>query len=200
MRTTARLLLAVAFVPASIAVYAACGDDEEATPPPPPPASSSNEAGAGYRGFEPAGQACTSAAQCYLDPAAADAGDAGAQIPVKGSIYCETKVDNGYCTHECTDDTDCCAATGECRTAVKQVCSPFTNTDNPKYCFLSCEDDDIRKAIAANVDAGGWDGGATDAGGAYDPNAYCQYFASANATCRSSGGGKQNRKICVPQF
>lgn len=65
---------------------------------------------------------------------------------------------NGYCTHEYKDDSDCCAVTGECRTGIKQVCSPFTNTSTPKYCFLSCEEEDIRARIAANADASGWDG------------------------------------------
>lgn len=198
MRISRRFLIA-AFVPA-IAVYAACSSDDDGTSIPPPATSETSEAGAGYRGFEPAGQACTSPAQCYIDRSTADGGDeAGTQLAVKGTIHCETKVENGYCTHECTADTDCCAVAGECRTNVKQVCSPFTNTENPKYCFLSCEDDDIRAAVAANVDAGGWDGGALDGGNAYDPDTYCRQFASVHATCRSSGGGRENRKVCIPQ-
>jgi len=184
------------FVPAALAAYAACGSDDENTGKIAPAGTA--EAGAGERGFEPAGQACTSPARCYLDPAGSDGG-AGTQLAVKGTIYCETKVENGYCTHECTADTDCCAVPGECRTSVQQVCSPFTNTENPKYCFLSCEDEDIRAAIAANVDAGGWDGGAPDDGTAYDPDTYCRYYASIHATCRSSGGGRDNRKVCIPQ-
>jgi hypothetical protein len=187
-------MVATLFAPAAVAIYAACGGDDGA------PTSSSTtptaEAGAGHRGFESAGQACSSAAQCYVDH---DAGDGDAQLAVEGTIHCETKVPNGYCTHECTDDTDCCSVPGECRTSVKQVCSPFTNTENPKYCFLSCEDDDIRKAIAANVDAGGWDGGGVDGGAAYAPDTYCQQYASIYAACRSSGGGKQNRKVCIPK-
>jgi len=180
---------------AAVGVYAACGGDDDAPPPPAQPAA---EAGAGARGFEPAGQACTSAAQCYIDTS--DAGDGG-QLAVQGTIFCETKVENGYCTHECTDDSNCCAVPGECRTAVKQVCSPFTNTDDPKYCFLSCEEEDIRAAIAANADAGGWDGGAWDGGDAGDlANDYCYHYASVYSECRSSGGGKQNRKVCIPKF
>lgn len=197
MRITARLLLTFVFVPAAVAVYAACSSDDENASIPPPGAS--NEAGAGERGFEPAGQACTSPTQCYIDLTADGGAEAGTQLAVKGEIHCETKVENGYCTHECTADTDCCAVPGECRTSVKQVCSPFTNTENPKYCFLSCEDEDIRRAIAANADAGGWDGGAVDGGAAFDPNAYCYHYASVHATCRSSGGGSQNRKVCIPQ-
>lgn len=198
MRTSARLLLAVVLVPAAVSVYAACSSDEDSSSTPPPAGA---DAGAGARGFEPAGQACTSPAQCYIDLAAADGGsaEAGTQLAVKGAIHCETKVQNGYCTHECTADTDCCAVPGECRTSVKQVCSPFTNTENPKYCFLSCEDEDIRAAVAANADAGGWDGGAVDGGAAYDPDAYCYHYASVHAVCRSSGGGRENRKVCIPQ-
>jgi len=199
MRITARLLLASVVLPAVLAVYAACSSDDESASIPPPPGTS-DQGGAGARGFEPAGQACTSPSQCYVDLAAADGGgEAGAQLAVKGAVHCETKVENGYCTHECTADTDCCAVPGECRTSVKQVCSPFTNTENPKYCFLSCEDDDIRRAIAANVDAGGWDGGAVDGGAAFDPDTYCHHYASVYAVCRSSGGGRENRKVCIPQ-
>ncbi len=194
MRIPARVLLALVFAPAAVAVYAACGSDDESASTPPPA-----ETGAGERGFEPAGQACTSPTQCYVDLAADGGAEGGTQLAVKGAIHCETKVQNGYCTHECTADTDCCAVPGECRTSVKQVCSPFTNTGNPKYCFLSCEDEDIRSAIAANVDAGGWDGGAVDGGSAFDPNAYCYHYASVHSTCRSSGGGRENRKVCVPQ-
>jgi hypothetical protein len=193
MRSRLCWLLLAVLGPVAVGVYAACGGSDSKTTDTPPP----NEAGAGYRGFEPAGQACTSASQCYVDH---DAGEAGTQLPVKGTIYCETKVPNGYCTHECTSDGDCCAVPGECRTAVKQVCSPFTNTSTPMYCFLSCEDSDIRAAIAANVDAGGWDGGPVDGGGAFDPNTYCYYYASIYSECRSSGGGAKNRKVCIPKL
>jgi hypothetical protein len=195
MRTILRLFIAVSGFAAGIAFYTACGDDEETGTTPPPAVPD-----AGPRGFEQAGQACTSPAQCYLNFDGGDAGDGG-QLAVKGAIYCETKVPNGYCTHECTADTDCCAVPGECRTSIKQVCSPFTNTDNPKYCFLSCEEEDIRAAIAANVDAGGWDGGAVLLDGSPTDleNGYCYHYASIYATCRSSGGGAQNRKVCIPQ-
>lgn len=198
MRTVLRLFIAVSGFAAGIAFYTACGDDEDTGTTAPP---DSGFVDAGPRGIEQAGQACTSAAQCYPDKAAQDAGEAGAQLDIKGTIYCETKIPNGYCTHECTADTDCCAVPGECRTAIKQVCSPFTNTDNPKYCFLSCEDEDINAAINANVDAGGWDGGAAILDGAPTDlaNGYCYHYASIYATCRSSGGGSQNRKVCIPQ-
>lgn len=195
MHSSFRLLVALTTAAAAVIVYTACSNDDNtgATTPP------NTDAGAGARGFEAAGQACTSPAQCYLDLDSVDGGDAGGQLAVSGTIHCETKVPNGYCTHECTADTECCSVEGECRTSVKQVCSPFTNTENPKYCFLSCEDEDIRRAVAANADAGGWDGGSPDGGPAFDPNAYCYHYASIYAKCRSSGGGKQNRKVCIPQ-
>lgn len=200
MRNALRVFVLAACVPAALAVYAACGGDDastgtSSTPPP-------SEAGAGYRGFEPAGQACTSPAQCYVSHDAGDGGyvEAGPQLAVKGTIYCETKVPNGYCTHECTSDSDCCSVPGECPNGIREVCSPFTNTDSPKYCFLSCEAADIAAGIAANADAGGWDGGFVDGGpdGGLENN-YCYYYASVYATCRSSGGGKENRKVCIPQ-
>lgn len=115
---------------------------------------------------------------------------------ISGEVTCLTKVTNGYCTHTCTKDDECCAASGECLTGVEQVCSPFTN-QSAQYCFLSCEDEDIARAIAANADAGYYDGGATEAGSVAD--AYCQSYAGASTACRSSGGGSKNRKVCIPK-
>jgi hypothetical protein len=183
--------LALGGVAASLAI--ACGGSDSSV------GSGSGDAGpgvgdAGPRGVEPAGQACTSATQCYVG---LDGGvDSGA---IKGTITCLDRVPNGYCTHTCNDDSDCCAVpgSGECRTGVKQVCAPFTNDSATKYCFLSCESADISAAIAANADAGYYDGGAVDSGTLEDQ--YCKSYASVYATCRSSGGGAKNRKVCVPQ-
>jgi hypothetical protein len=166
-------------------VAVACGGDDD--PPPPEPVPD-----AGPRGVEPAGQACTVASECYeqFDGGAEEAG-------LKGDITCLDRVPNGYCTHTCENDEDCCAVPGECLTNVKQVCSPFTNDSTTKYCFLSCEDDDIRRAIAEHADAGYYDGGVGDGGAVEDE--FCRSYASVHATCRSSGGGNQNRKVCIPQ-
>lgn len=171
---------------AAIGIYAACGGDDEKPAPAP-------VVDAGPRGVEQAGQACTAPTQCYLDKS--DAGDGG-QLPIQGTVTCLDRVPNGYCTHECQTDSDCCAVPGECRTGIKQVCSPFTNDSTTKYCFLSCEEADIQAGIAANVDAGGYDGGVSDAGTL--ENAYCYHYASVYASCRSSGGGSENRKVCIP--
>ncbi len=194
MRTTLRSFLVLVSASAAVALYAACGTDGDTGTTSSPDASTAAGDG-GPRGVEQAGQACTSAAQCYPDKAAQDAGEAGAQLSIQG-ITCLDRVPNGYCTHTCNDDSDCCKVAGECRTGIKQVCAPFTNDSTTKYCFLSCEDADIQAGIAANADAGGYDGGATDAG---VENAYCQSYASQYATCRSTGGGKENRKVCIPQ-
>jgi hypothetical protein len=124
-------------------------------------------------------------------------GDGGADGgALQGTVTCLTKVTNGYCTHTCTQDSECCAVPGECKTGVKQVCSPLENQPT-QYCFLSCEDEDIAKAIAAQADAGYYDGGAVDAGNRAD--AYCQSYAGAETSCRSSGGGSKNRKVCMPK-
>jgi hypothetical protein len=88
-------------------------------------------------------------------------------------------VQGGYCTHLCAADTDCCAVPDECQTGFPQVCSPFQSTGK-NYCFLSCEDSDVQSA------------GLTDA------SQYCQTYASAAFTCRSTGGGANNRKVCAP--
>ena len=122
-------------------------------------------------GGEQTGSSCTSAAQCFPDTH-----DAALQ---GGPAVCMDRVPGGYCTHICTTDADCCAVPGECRTGYPQVCSPFESTKEIKYCFLSCE------AVPG-------DAGVTDA------NAFCGAYAHQGFGCRSSGGGSDNRKVCVP--
>jgi hypothetical protein len=119
---------------------------------------------------EHAGQACANAGECYrqLDGAALQGGPA----------FCLDRVPGGYCTHLCSTDADCCAIPGECKTPQPQVCAPFESTGQ-KYCFLSCE--------SAIVSQSG-----------YDESAYCTTYAHASFGCRSTGGGAQNRKVCVP--
>ncbi len=97
-----------------------------------------------------------------------------------GEALCLTRVRNGYCTHTCEVDTDCCAVEGECKTTLPQVCSPFESAPN-KMCLLSCEDADVE--------------GDPDA---EDANDFCQRNASWDFSCRSSGGGSENRKVCMP--
>jgi hypothetical protein len=136
-----------------------------------------NAGGTGGGGGSPekTGQSCMSKSDCYPGI------EAGA---LSGEVQC-LSVTGGYCTHLCNDDSDCCKAAGECRTSLRQVCSPFEST-GMKMCFLSCEDADIQAANAA------------DASRATDSNVYCQTEASAAFTCRSTGGGAQNRKVCLP--
>jgi hypothetical protein len=122
---------------------------------------------------EQTGQSCTTASQCYpaLDAAA-----------LGGQVTCLTQLPGGYCTHECQADLDCCSAPGECLDGFQQVCAPFESTGH-SYCFLGCESSEI----AAAPDAG-----------TTDPTAYCQRWAGATFTCRSTGGGSNNRKFCSP--
>jgi len=86
---------------------------------------------------------------------------------------------NGYCTHHCATDADCCAVPGECRSGYPEVCGPFESTGE-MVCFLSCE--------SPTVAAAGYN----------DDMLYCQTFANPDFICRSTGGGSQNRKVCVP--
>ena len=112
---------------------------------------------------EQAGVPCQSAAQCYpLIDAASLIGTATCMIPPS----------DGYCTHTCTQDSDCCAVPGECRTGLSQVCTTYTSTTG-KYCMLSCEGD------------------------AGDPQAYCHLYAHQSFVCAASGGGDP-RKVCKP--
>lgn len=173
-----RLSVCFVFASAGLLLGLACGGSDANG------SSSGGTADSGPRGVESAGQTCTAAAQCYSG--VQGGADSGA---ILGAVTCLTKVTNGYCTHTCTQDTDCCAAPGECTTGVKEVCSPLEN-QGAQYCFLSCEDADIQRAVAANADAGY----AADAGA----DSYCHTFAGASTSCRSSGGGTKNRKVCLP--
>lgn len=160
------------------AAIAGCGEDEVVSGD----VDAGTEAAAAdtaaeARSPEVTGSACTTAAQCY--------GHLDAQS-LKGEPRCLDRVTNGYCTHVCQTDADCCAVPGECRTGLKQVCAPFESAGE-KYCFLSCEAADIN---AAN------DAGATDAG--TDEQSYCKKNVSDEFSCRSTGGGAENRKACIP--
>ena len=117
---------------------------------------------------EQTGSVCEAAAECYPNVAQGD---------LLGDALCLTDVRGGYCTHTCTLDSDCCAAEAECETSLAQVCSPFQSTGQ-MMCFLSCEPDDISDGL--------------------DEQEYCQREASRDFICRSSGGGVNNRKVCVP--
>jgi hypothetical protein len=116
------------------------------------------------------GQSCEVAADCFigLDPAS-----------LRGDPVCLTRVPDGYCTHQCTQDLDCCAVIGECPNGLPQVCAPFESTGESN-CFLSCEAADVTNA------------------GFTDSTAFCQTKANSAFICRSTGGGSQNRKVCVP--
>ena len=116
---------------------------------------------------EYAGQPCDTPADCYPDV------DHSALL---GEVECLDKVEDGYCTHLCESDDDCCAVEGECVSGFPQVCAPFTN-ETIKRCFLSCEDSDV---------------------GDLGPDEYCQTYAHPSFGCRSTGGGSENRKVCVP--
>lgn len=117
------------------------------------------------------GSACTTAASCYSGI------DAGA---LQGQVTCLTQLQNGYCSHTCTADADCCAVPGECASGAKEICSPLQSAPQT-YCFLSC--------AAADIPA---------SAGTTDPGVYCQRFANATFTCRSTGGGANNKKFCGP--
>ena len=116
------------------------------------------------------GQTCQVASECYPSL------EAGS---LRGEPVCLDRVTNGYCTHHCATDTDCCAVPGECPQATAQVCAPFESTGELN-CFLSCEDADLKQF------------------GYTDSTAYCQNYANAAFICRSTGGGSKNRKVCVP--
>ena len=116
------------------------------------------------------GQTCMTADQCYPGVKAGE---------LVGDAVCMDKVAGGYCTHLCTQDDDCCAAAGECAGARAEVCSPFESMAD-MYCLLSCEDDDLEKTALTDADV------------------YCHTYVGSAFGCRSSGGGANNRKVCMP--
>jgi hypothetical protein len=143
-----------------------CGSDDDG--------SEGSGGGSGGRP-EQTGAACDAPEDCF--------GDVTDKTTLLGEVRCLDRVKDGYCTHLCDTDDDCCAADGECKTGIKQVCSPFEST-GLKVCFLSCE-------AADRVPEDGGSGTADEA-------EYCQREAGGEFICRSSGGGGQNRKVCVP--
>lgn len=116
-----------------------------------------------------AGQSCSQPSQCYTTLDGAT---------LRGEVQCLNRVEGGYCTHLCATDADCCAVPGECPGGKKQVCAPFESTGQ-MMCFLSCEADEVSASGVADGE-------------------FCQRFAHPAFGCRSSGGGKDNRKVCVP--
>jgi hypothetical protein len=116
---------------------------------------------------EQAGQSCAVSDDCYPD--------VDDPTSLRGEVTCLDRVPGGYCTHLCETDEDCCAVEGECRSGYPQVCAPFEST-GMRMCFLSCEAEDV---------------------GDLDDNEYCHEYANAGLSCRSTGGGSENRKVCA---
>jgi hypothetical protein len=146
-------------LPCLLAVVAiACGKDEKA------------DAGGETGSPDQVGSVCLTPDDCYpgID-----------HSELAGAVECLDRVPEGYCTHECATDEDCCAIEGECETTLPQVCAPFESTGQ-MMCFLSCEAEDVSSTDAE------------------DEQAFCQQEVSPWFICRSSGGGSDNRKICVP--
>lgn len=61
-----------------------------------------------------------------------------------GTVFCEDKFEDGYCTHTCETDEDCCAIDGECAPRIAHVCTPLADdetdalggADPAAYCFM----------------------------------------------------------------
>ena len=92
---------------------------------------------------------------------------------IEGDIECLSDfVDGGYCTHTCLDDENCCAVAGECKSDLPQVCAPLESAPE-KYCFVTCEDVENEEN-------------------------FCEIYVHPEFHCRSTGGGTENRKVCLP--
>ncbi|MEJ7730099.1 MAG: hypothetical protein WKG00_12870 [Polyangiaceae bacterium] len=130
--------------------------------------------GTGAGGPENTGATCEAPADCYPGIT---------QTDLDGEVMCLDRVRGGYCTHTCEADDACCAVDGVCKDGIAEVCSPFESTGD-KMCFLSCEEGDLVPAMGQS--------------GPVDEQEYCQREAGREFICRSSGGGSENRKVCVP--
>ena len=117
---------------------------------------------------EQVGTPCETADQCYPEVDSEN---------LLGSPVCLDRVDGGYCTHECTADADCCALENECRTDLRQVCGPLESAPS-MYCLVACEAEDF---------------GDTD-----EEETFCETYVHPEFHCRSTGGGAENRKVCLP--
>jgi hypothetical protein len=159
------VLAGVAIFPLCFVLGVSCGGSSNSGG-----STSNNNGDAGDRP-ELTGAACEEDSECFPDVADGE---------LQGEAMCLTRVRDGYCTHTCEEDDDCCAADGECKTELPQVCSPFESADG-KMCFLTCEDEDIELDPDAD-----------------DEQAFCQRNVGPDFICRSSGGGSENRKVCVP--
>jgi hypothetical protein len=146
---------------AGAALAGACGSDDDKG------GGSGGNGGTGGGSPDNVGSVCKVATDCFPKV------DAAALL---GEVQCLDRTDEGYCTHLCVSDADCCAVEGECKSGLKQVCAPFESTGK-KMCFLSCESADL--------------------GGA-DADQHCRDNVSPDFGCRSTGGGKENRKVCFP--
>lgn len=92
---------------------------------------------------------------------------------IEGDIEClSDRVEGGYCTHTCQDDENCCAVVGECKSDLDQVCAPLESAPD-NYCFVTCEDVE-------------------------DEGTFCETYVHPEFHCRSTGGGSNNRKVCLP--
>ncbi len=114
------------------------------------------------------GASCEVAEDCFAD----------LEGEVPGEIICIDRVEEGYCSHACVDDTECCSIEGECDFGeelgeLAEVCAPFESMGGT-WCFVSCED-------LVEVDG----------------ETLCQ-DVSVDLHCRSTGGGGDNRRVCLP--
>jgi hypothetical protein len=114
-------------------------------------------------GLNDTGRPCQTTDDCYFGID---------QDLIEGDVVCMDRVEDGYCTHYCDGDENCCSVAGECETDLPEVCAPFESTGE-SYCFISCE-------------------------GVEDEGNFCQIYAHPEFLCRSTGGGSDNRKVCVP--
>jgi hypothetical protein len=104
------------------------------------------------------------------DVYAACEGPADCDVPAEAEAVCLDKSGEGFCSWECSVDADCDYASEEEEARWARVCASFED-EAGTFCFPSCDE------------------------GADEEDEVCP----GGFTCRSTGGGADNRKVCFPE-
>src|ERR1051325_4987870 len=98
MRTPFRFVFSAPLV---LSAFVACGGDDDSG------GGTGGAGGTGGRPPEETGSVCKTNDQCFAGVA---------EGTLEGDPLCITRVRDGYCTHTCESDDNCCAVSGECKT------------------------------------------------------------------------------------
>jgi hypothetical protein len=100
-------------------------------------------------------------------------------VPEEAEAECLDKAGEGFCTWSCSSDADC-AFDDDPDPDWTRVCASF-ESEPGSHCFPSCREGD--------------EGDESDESDESDGDGSCPEGFS----CRSTGGGSDNRKVCFPE-